>query len=91
MAFSKVIPVGSAGALVLSEDAGVASISVSLKEALGQGALAGVASGSVSAQVSVSAKELIDAGLELIAAKFPSAAPLIEGLKSAIDAELAKV
>jgi len=34
---------------------------------------------------------LIDAGLELAAAKFPSAAGLIAAAKAGIDAELAKV
>lgn len=87
----KVIPIGSAGQLTISESGGVASISVSISQSVGGGSVAGVASGSLSASVQLSAAQLIDAGLELAKEKFPSAAAVINGAKAAIDAEMAKL
>lgn len=89
--FSKVIPIGAAGSLTISEAAGVASVVLALSESIGGGSTAGVAKGSVSAQVDVSAVQLIDAGLGLAAIKFPSFAAELALLKAAVDAELAKV
>lgn len=90
MSFSKVIPVGSAGQVEISEAAGVASFKVSLSQAAGGGPLEGFAKAKVSAEFDVSAAQLIKAGLELAKAKFPAAASIIDGAEAAIDAELAK-
>jgi hypothetical protein len=91
MGFSKVIPVGSAGAITISEEGGVATLKVSLSQSVGGGALKDVAKGSASVEVDMSAKQVIDAGLELAAHKFPAAALVIESAKTIIDAEMAKL
>lgn len=90
MSFSKVIPVGSVGQLEISEAGGVATLKATLAQSAGGGSMEGVAKASASIELDVSAKQLIDAGLELAAAKFPMAAAAIEGAKAMIDAELAK-
>lgn len=89
--FSKVIQVGNAGQVAISEQGGVASVKVSLSEQVGGGSVAGVVKATVSAELDVSAKQLIDAGLDLAAAKFPAAAAAIEGAKAIIDAEMANL
>lgn len=91
MGFSKVIQVGSAGQIVIAEQGGKASVSVSLSEQAGGGQAASFAKASVSASLEVDAVVLIDAGLELAKAKFPGAASLIDGAKAIIDTELAQV
>lgn len=91
MSFQKVIPMGEYGALTVSESAGAVSLSVSASASAGGGSLAGVASASLSASIQLSAKQLIDLGLDLAAAKFPVAGGLIEAAKAGVDAELAKV
>lgn len=72
----------------ISEAAGNVTLAVTLSESAGGGALAGVASVSGSLSVSFGAKQLIDAGLELAAAKYPSVAALITEAKVLIDAEI---
>ena len=91
MAYSKVIQIGSAGQLSITEAAGIATVQVSLSEAVGGGSVAGAVKASVSAEVSISAMELVDAGLALAEAQFPSVASLIAAAKTAIDAEVAKL
>lgn len=88
---NKQYPLGSAGQVSISESAGVVSISVSASHSAGGGSMEGIASASLSASVQLSAKQLIDAGFELAAAKFPSAASLILAAKAGVDEELSKV
>ena len=90
MGFSKEIVSGDAGSLIISEDSGVAKLALVGSVSLGGGSMAGVVKAKASVEVDVSAQQLIDAGLELAAHKYPAAAPLIEMAKKAIDAELAK-
>jgi hypothetical protein len=87
MSYSKVIQLGKAGSINISESAGVASVAISISEASG-GSLANVAKGTLSAEVSVSAAVLIDALLGLVASKYPSSASLISGLEAIINAEI---
>lgn len=91
MSYSKTIAVGSQGSLVITEAEGVATVKFDLSQNAGGGPVAGFAQGQVSAQVSVSAKELIDAGLALAAAKFPTATVIITEVQAVIDAEISKV
>lgn len=91
MGFSKVIPVGSAGSVSINEQDGVASVKVTLSQSAGGGEIAGFAKASLTAEIDISAQQLIDAGLELAKVKFPSAAALIDAAKAGIDAEMAKV
>lgn len=91
MSYSKVIPVGSAGSLTISEAGGVASLALALAESVGGGSVAGIATAKVSAEVDVSALMLMDAGLGLIEAKFPAFAAEVALVKAALDAELAKI
>lgn len=91
MGYSKLIPIGSAGQLSIAEAGGVAQLQLSLSESVGGGSVAGVAKGSVSASIEVSALELVDAGLGLLESKFPAVASIIAVLKAAIDAEASKV
>lgn len=88
--FQKQYPLGDVGQVSLSESAGVVSISVSASHSAGGGSLEGVASASVSASIQLSAKQLIDAGFDLAAAKFPAAASLIAAAKAGVDSELAQ-
>lgn len=88
--YSKIIPIGQAGSLTVTEAEGVAKLVLALSEASG-GALAGVVKGSVSAEAEVSAKMLVDAALDFLAAKYPSASIIIESLKGIIDAEVASL
>jgi len=90
MSYSKVIPVGSAGSITISEAGGNAKLVVSLMEASG-GSFPGVAKGTLSAEVDISGAVLIDAALSLLAAKYPSASALISGLESIINAEIVNI
>jgi hypothetical protein len=91
MGYSKEIKLGSIGALTIAEDKGVASVKISLSEAAGGGALKDVVKATVSAELDVSAEQLIIAGLELAKLKYPTAAPFIEGVEKIVSAELAKI
>ena len=91
MSYSKVIQLGSVGSITISESAGNASVALSLNESVGGGDVKGFAKASVSVAVDVSAQELIDAGLALAEAKFPTAAAEIAGVKAIIDAAIAAV
>ena len=86
MAYSKQI-----GPVLISESAGVATVSVSVSETAGGGSVAGFVTASLSAQAQVSAIELVNAGLALAAEKFPAAASLITGVQAIVDAEVAKI
>lgn len=85
--YSKVIQVGKAGSINISETAGVATVSVSLSDVSG-GSLENVVKGTLSAEIQVSAAVLIDAVLKLASSKYPSAAGLITGLEAIINSEL---
>ena len=91
MSYSKVIPVGSAGSLTISEAAGQASVKVSLNEQAGGGEIAGFAKAQLSAEIDVNALVLADVGLEIIAAKYPAASSLILSIKAIMDGEASKV
>lgn len=89
MSYSKVIPIGSAGSLTISEAAGMGKIVLSLSEQ-SAGSFPGAAKGSVSAELDVSVVAVVDAALGLASAKWPAASGLIAGLQAIVDAELAK-
>lgn len=91
MSYSKSIALGSVGQISISESAGKANLSLTLSEQAGGNEIAGFAKGSVSVSVELDAKELIDAGMALAEAKFPSAAPEIAALKAIIDAAVQAV
>lgn len=81
---------GQYGGIVLTESAGNVTLSGTLSASLGGGEAQGVVSVSGSIGVTLQASHLIDMGLDLAAAKYPSVASLIAAAKLAIDAELAK-
>ena len=91
MSLSKEIKLGSIGTLTISESSGVATLAISIAESVGGGDVAGFAKVGASVNVQLGVQELIDAGLALAAAKFPSAAPEINGLKAIMDAAIAAV
>ena len=91
MSYSKVIPIGSVGQIEIKEEGGSASVKVSIAESVGGGDVAGVAKASLSAEIDISAIQLIDAGLSLVESKYPAIAGMVAMLKAAIDAEAAKV
>lgn len=82
---------GQYGGLSVSEQGGEVVLAGSLSASLGGGEAAGVVKVGGSLSISVEAKQLIDLGLDLAAAKYPAVASLIAAAKTAIDAELAKV
>jgi hypothetical protein len=89
--FQKVIPVGEAGQVSITEQGGVATVKVELAQKVGGGSVAGVVSAKVSAELDISAIQLIDAGLALLKAKFPAAASIVDGAQAIIDAEVGKL
>ena len=89
MSYQKQYPIGKFGQLTISESAGVVSLGVTGSATLGGGEAAGIASASLSASVNMSAKQAIDLGLDLAAAKFPSVAAVIKEAQALIDAEIA--
>lgn len=91
MGFQKVIEIGQMGSLTISEQGGVASVKIGIAAQAGGGSVAGAAKGQVSAEIDLSAIELIDAGMALLESKFPSAAPVIASIKALIDAEAANL
>ena len=74
-----------------SEAGGVGSLKISVSASLGGGETAGVAKAVASAEVDLSAKQLIDASFDLVEKKYPAAAAAIEVVKGFIDAELPKL
>lgn len=88
--FKQEIALGEMGKLVVAEEAGEASIEIALSQALGGGQAAGVVHVQAGAKAVVEVKQIIDLGLDLAAAKFPMAAPLIMAAKAEIDAQLLK-
>ena len=86
MSYSKAL-----GPLTISESAGVVTIALAADASVGGGSVAGVVKASVSAQAQLSAAQLIDAALELAAAKYPSVAIEIQGVKALVVAELASL
>lgn len=85
MAFQKQL-----GPVLISEAAGVVTISLALAETVGGGSLADVAKASVSASAEISAIQLVDAGLMAAESKYPSLAIEIAALKALIDAAAAQ-
>lgn len=88
MKYEKIIPVGEAGKLIISEEAGVAAIELQLGLQAGGGSLAGVAKLVSSTKLEIEAKQIIDAGFDLAAAKFPSIAAILKGAQEIIDKEI---
>lgn len=90
MLFSKsfVGPMGST--LSIEASGGEVKIIASESGSLGGGEIEGVVTVKGSAEIDVKDQMLIDAGLDMAAAKFPVVASLIAGAKLVIDAELAK-
>lgn len=84
----KVIPLGDSGKVTLTEDGAAVSIEISANVSAGGGSLAGVATAQLSAKATMSAAQLIDAGLELAMSKYPSASGAIGTLKALVDAEM---
>ena len=91
MAFTKVLASNEFGSVSVSESGGVASLTANASAKLGGGEAADVVSFTTSNGIQISAKQLIDLGLELAASKYPSVAPEIALVQAGIDAELAKV
>lgn len=91
MGFSKVLVSGQHGSVSVSEDGGHVVLSGSVSASVGGGEAKGVVGVSGSLALTLEAKQLIDLGLDLAAAKFPGAASLIEAAKAGIDAELARL
>jgi hypothetical protein len=89
MAFSKIIPVGSAGSLTIAEQAGEAKFILSLNEAVGGGKTAGALKAGVAIEVDVEGKALIDAGFAIAIAKFPGVSAILAQAQALIDAEIA--
>lgn len=87
MGLSKEIQAGPAK-IVLSEGDGVASLVVSVDHSVGGGEAAGVVKAKASIEIDLGAQQAADLGLALVAAHFPSLAPLIAGIKVEIDAVL---
>lgn len=91
MSFSKEIKAGPA-TVTVSEANGVASLKVSMDQALGGGAAAGVLKEKVEAEVDLGAEQAADLACALIEAKLPQLASFIEAtIKPAIHAELGAV
>jgi hypothetical protein len=90
MAYSKVIQIGSAGSLSLSEAGGVVSVSLSVGEATG-GSIAGAGKVSASVQGSLSGVEVVDALLKLVASLYPALSVEIAAFEAVLNAALAKV
>jgi hypothetical protein len=86
----KVLASGPMGSVVLKEAAGVVSLVLASELALGGGSMEGAMKAKLSGELDLDAKILIDAGLELAAAKFPALAMEIMAAKALIDAEIAK-
>ena len=78
MSFSKVIQIGSAGSLTISEAAGVATVKVAIAENVGGGEAAGVLKAVASAEIDVQAAELAQLALDFLKSKLP------EGLQSLV-------
>jgi hypothetical protein len=89
MALEKQIQAGPA-LIDVSEAAGVVTLKASIAQSVGGGQAAGALKASAIVELDLEVKQLVDLGLELAAAKFPTAAALIAAAQSAIDAELAK-
>lgn len=79
------------GPLTLSQDNGVATIAIDESVSVGGGSMKGVVSASGKASVEVHELVLVDAGLSILAGKFPNFAPEIALIKSAVDGELSKI
>jgi hypothetical protein len=78
----------SLGPVSISESAGVATVSISQSIQAGGGSVAGFVSAQLSASAQVSAIMLIDAGLKLAAAKYPSLAVEIAAIQGLVDSEI---
>ena len=85
MSFSKTL-----GPLVISENGGVALVSIKQDAKVGGGDVSGFIGASIEAHVQVDAKMIVDAGIELLAHKFPMFSGEIAALKALVDAEISK-
>ena len=74
-----------------SEAGGVGALKISVNASLGGGATAGVVKAVASAEVDLSAKQLVDASFDLAAAKYPAAAAAIAIAKGLVDEEFSKI
>lgn len=84
----KIIELGEIGSLTIGESAGQASLKFYFEKAVGGGAAAGVLKAKASVELDLGAQQAADLALALLAAHFPSASGLIEGLKLEVDAVL---
>lgn len=91
MSYQKVIPVGSIGSMSITEQGGVATLAISLADSAGGGNVAGFLKAKATVEADVSALMLMDAALDLLAAKFPAGASAIQMLKALVDSEASKL
>jgi hypothetical protein len=89
MSLSKVIPLGEKASITLGQDAGIAKLEIAAAASAGGGNLKDFAEVGVSAFAKVHEDVLVDAGFQLIEAKFssqPMVIAALEGLKAEIKA-----
>lgn len=91
MSFQKVLVQGPVGSITLEEAAGVAKLSAIGSADLGGGNMKGIVKVSNSTSIEIPAVHLMDAGLDLLGAKFPQFAAEVALVKAALDAEIAKL
>ena len=91
MGYSKELPIGEVGKLVISEEAGQASAKLVLSSEMGGGKVHGFAKASVSAELDLDSVMLIKVGFELAKAKYPTMAPYIAAAETALLVEIAKI
>ena len=90
--FQKMIPLANGlGQLTISESGGLANVALSMHAGLGGGNVKDFAEASVSVGASIHALMLMEAGLDLLAAKFPQFSAEIKLVEAALDAEVAKL
>jgi hypothetical protein len=83
MGFSRVVQLGNAGYLTLSEEAGVASVKVAVGADLGGGEAAGVLKAQASCEVDMAVAQFAQLALDLLKSKLPaSAQSLISDLEA---------
>jgi len=85
MSFSK-----QYGPVMISENGGEFKLTVAIAQSAGGGSVAGFVKGSANIEVDLESKLLIDAGLDIVSAKFPVIAGEVAALKALVDAEIAK-
>lgn len=88
MVLTKTIPIGDIGALVIKEEAGVASVQFDIKAGAGGGDFKDVVKVTNSTKVEFGAEQLADIGLDALSMKFPSIKPIVDLLKAEMAAVL---